>query len=121
MAIRWTTAELALGGLRVSPMSQLPFAGFDHLLAAFRADPQLRAPERFREVIDGIADDLAYMSRREIQSSDVIPTARRASRPRCSCAASPGASPCSRAYGRAQIEVAQEILAAELAPRFSKP
>jgi hypothetical protein len=57
------------GGLRVSFATRLPYAGLDHLLEAVRADPELRAPDHLREVIDGVAEDLAYVSRREVRTS----------------------------------------------------
>ena len=50
-------------------MTRMPFAGLDHLLAAFRADPRLSAPADLHAVIDAVADDLAYTSRREIRTS----------------------------------------------------
>jgi hypothetical protein len=62
------------GGLRVSPATELPYEGIRHLIAAHSLDPALRAPERLHEVLDGVADDLAYVSRREIHRP---PDARR--------------------------------------------
>ena len=64
------------GGLRISPGTPLPYAGLDHLLEAFRADPALRAPESLWTVLDAVADDLAYVSRREIQRSPGSPRPR---------------------------------------------
>jgi hypothetical protein len=61
-----TSAESGPGGLRVSPATELPQEGLAHLLQAVRLAPELRAPERLLEIFDGIADDLAYASRREI-------------------------------------------------------
>lgn len=61
--------DLRPGGLGVSPMTRMPFAGLDHLIAAFRADPGIAMPQDLHDVIDGVADDLAYTSRREIQTS----------------------------------------------------
>jgi len=60
--------------LRVSPGTELPYAGFEHLVEAFRLDPGLRAPESVHDVLDSVADDLAYVSRREIHRP---PDARR--------------------------------------------
>jgi len=55
------------GGLRISPASQLPYEGFLHLLQALRLDPSIKAPTNLRNVFDSIADDLAYVSRRELE------------------------------------------------------
>ena len=62
------------GSLRVSPATELPYEGFLHLIEAVRLDPELRASEHLRDVLDGVADDLAYVSRREIHRP---PDARR--------------------------------------------
>lgn len=62
------------GGLRVSPQTELPYEGFLHLVAAARHEPDLRAPSPLRDVLDSVADDLAYVSRREIHRP---PDARR--------------------------------------------
>jgi len=59
--------ELGTGGLRVSPITLLPYEGFFHLLQALRLDPSLTAPANLREVFDSIAEDLAYISRRELE------------------------------------------------------
>jgi hypothetical protein len=67
-------ADEGAGGLRVSPGTELPYDGFEHLVQSARLDPQLRAPQRLREVLDAVADDLAYVSRREIHRP---PDARR--------------------------------------------
>ena len=58
----------------VSPATELPYEGFLHLIEAVRLDPELRASEHLRDVLDGVADDLAYVSRREIHRP---PDARR--------------------------------------------
>ncbi len=61
--------EVGSGGLRVSPQTQLPYEGFFHLLQARRLDPAIMAPKSLGQVFDSIADDLAFFSRREFQSS----------------------------------------------------
>lgn len=61
-------------GLRISPATELPYEGLEHLLEALRVEPALRAPEALRDVFDRVADDLAYVSRREIHRP---PDARR--------------------------------------------
>jgi hypothetical protein len=66
--------EPRANGLRVSPATELPYEGLVHLLEAFRLDPGLRAPEGLHDVCDEVADDLAYVSRREIHRP---PEARR--------------------------------------------
>jgi hypothetical protein len=58
----------------VSPGAVLPYDGFEHLVQSARLDPHLRAPGRLRDVLDAVADDLAYVSRREIHRP---PDARR--------------------------------------------
>jgi hypothetical protein len=57
--------ELGGGGLVVSAGSELPYEGALHLVEALRADPQLVCPPELCSVVDEIADDLAYLSRRE--------------------------------------------------------
>jgi hypothetical protein len=49
----------------VSPASELPYEGFFHLVEAVRRDRAVRAPPSLREVFDAVADELAYVSRRE--------------------------------------------------------
>jgi hypothetical protein len=51
----------------VSPMTMLPYEGFFHLIQAFRLEPSLTAPASLRPLADDIADDMAYVSRREQQ------------------------------------------------------
>lgn len=108
----------ARGGLRVSFATRLPYAGFDHLIAALRAEPELRAPEHLRAVIDEVADDLAYASRREVRTS----SAGRAHSPGATCVAA--ALLLLRLTGQdrelpriipLRLETAQQIIAAELA------
>jgi hypothetical protein len=53
-------------GLIISPATELPYEGFFHLLEAIRMNPDIQAPESLGEVFDAVADDLAYVSRREI-------------------------------------------------------
>ena len=48
------------GGLRISPHTRLPHAGFGHLLAAFEADPNLLVPRRMRGVVNNVADELTH-------------------------------------------------------------
>jgi len=50
----------------VSPATELPYEGFLHLIEAIRRDPAITAPSSLREVFDAVADDLAYVSRREL-------------------------------------------------------
>lgn len=52
-------------GLCISPVTELPYEGFFHLIQAVRLDPTIKAPENLRSVFDAVADDLAYVSRRE--------------------------------------------------------
>jgi hypothetical protein len=59
--------ELGTGALRVSPITLLPYEGFFHLLQALRMDPSITAPANLREVFDSVADDLSYVSRRELE------------------------------------------------------
>jgi hypothetical protein len=58
--------EVGAGVLRISPATELPYEGFFHLIEAVRLDPAIKAPRSLREVFDAVADDLAYVSRREI-------------------------------------------------------
>jgi hypothetical protein len=58
--------EVRASGLIVSPATELPYEGFFHLIEAVRLNPAIKAPENLREVIDAVADDLAYISRREL-------------------------------------------------------
>lgn len=53
-------------GLRISPATELPYEGFFHLIQAVRLHPAIKAPESLREVFDAVADDLAFVSRREL-------------------------------------------------------
>ena len=55
-----------VGPLLVSPMSMLPYEGFFHLIQALRLDPSITAPASLRPVADEVADDMAYVSRREL-------------------------------------------------------
>ena len=55
-----------VGPLLVSPMSRLPYEGFFHLIQALRLDPSITAPASLRPVADEVADDMAYVSRREL-------------------------------------------------------
>jgi hypothetical protein len=48
----------------VSPGTELAYDGFEHLVQSARFAPHLRAPGRLRDVLDAVADDLAYVSRR---------------------------------------------------------
>ena len=59
-------AQASSSGLRVSPMSSLPFEGFFHLLQARRFDRTIMVPADLREIADEVADDLAFVSRREL-------------------------------------------------------
>jgi hypothetical protein len=59
--------ELGTGGLRVAPITLLPYEGFFHLLQALRMDPSIKAPTNLHVVFDSIADDLSYFSRRELE------------------------------------------------------
>ena len=55
------------GPLIVSPMTMLPYEGFFHLIQAFRIEPSLTAPvASLRSLADDVADDMAYVSRREL-------------------------------------------------------
>jgi hypothetical protein len=58
--------EIGAGGLRISPATRLIYEGFFHLLEALRLDPSIKVPGELRELADGVADDLAYVSRREM-------------------------------------------------------
>jgi hypothetical protein len=60
-------SDLGAGGLRVSPLTELPYEGLFHLIEAVRADPATEVPGQLREVADAVADDLAYASRREVR------------------------------------------------------
>ncbi|MDW8214031.1 MAG: hypothetical protein RMJ55_10770 [Roseiflexaceae bacterium] len=55
--------------LRISPGTRMPYEGFSHLLEAVRLNPAITAPDSLREVFDAVADDLAYVSRRELRGS----------------------------------------------------
>lgn len=55
--------------LRISPGTPLPYEEFYHLLEAVRLNPAITAPDSLREVFDAVADDLAYVSRRELRGS----------------------------------------------------
>lgn len=59
--------ELKKSELRVSPITLLPYEGFFHLINALRLDQSIRAPESLRDIFDSVADDLAYVSRRELE------------------------------------------------------
>ena len=59
--------EVGTGGLLISPITHLPYEGFFHLLQALRLDPSIKSPAKLREVFDSVADDLAYVSRRELE------------------------------------------------------
>jgi len=59
-------AETGTCGLRVSPMTSLPIEGFFHLVQARRLDRTIMVPADLREVADEVADDLAFVSRREL-------------------------------------------------------
>jgi hypothetical protein len=59
-------AQASSCGLRVSPMTSLPFEGFFHMLQACRLDPAITVPADLREIADEVADDLAFVSRREL-------------------------------------------------------
>ena len=61
--------KLGAGGLRISPSSSMPNAGFIHLIESLRLEPNITAPAELRDVIDGVADDLAFFSRRELHRS----------------------------------------------------
>jgi len=50
----------------VSPATELPYEGFFHLLEAIRREPAITAPPGLEKVLDAVADDLAYVSRREL-------------------------------------------------------
>lgn len=63
--VAWDRNALA-GPLIVSPMTMLPYEGFFHLIQAFRLEPSLTAPAGLRPLADDIADDMAYVSRREL-------------------------------------------------------
>jgi hypothetical protein len=52
--------------LPVSTDTALYYEGFFHLLQTFRIDPSIRAPIKLIKVFDDIADNLAYISRREL-------------------------------------------------------
>jgi len=110
--------DLAIGGLRVSPATELPYEGLFHLIEAVRADPATKIPGPLREVADAVADDLAYASRSEVRRSpDEL---RRYSHPMACLAAAvllrrlTGSSRELPRAGPARLAVAAEILETEL-------
>jgi len=60
--------EIDVGGLRISPATGLIYEGFFHLLEAVRLDSSIKVPAELRDLGDGVADDLAYVSRREMHT-----------------------------------------------------
>jgi hypothetical protein len=60
-------SDLGIGGLRVSPATELPYEGLFHLVEAVRADAATKVPGPLREIADAVADDLAYASRSEVR------------------------------------------------------
>lgn len=63
------SGDVGPGGLRVSPATTLPYEGFFHLIEAIRREPSIVAPRDLREVFDAVADDMAYVSRRELHAA----------------------------------------------------
>lgn len=61
-------SDAETAGLRISPATDLPYEGFFHLIQALRIDPSIKTPENLRQVCDAVADDLAYVSRRELHT-----------------------------------------------------
>jgi hypothetical protein len=61
--------EIGAGGLTVSPATNLIYEGFFHLIEALRLDPSIKVSAELREVADYVADDLAYVSRRELHTA----------------------------------------------------
>jgi hypothetical protein len=109
------------GGLRVSPATELPYEGLGHLIAAVSLDPALRAPERLHDVLDGVADDLAYVSRREIHRP---PDARRRYSHGLACVAAAlllrrltGSGRDLPRVAQSTVERAREVIAEELSGR----
>jgi len=58
--------EIGAGGLRVSPATDLPYEGFFHLIESLRLDSSIQPTPDLCQVFDDIADNLAYVSRREL-------------------------------------------------------
>lgn len=52
----------------LSPCTKLAYEGFFHLVEARRADDALSTPRELHEVMNEVADDLAFFSRRELPS-----------------------------------------------------
>ena len=59
--------DLRRGYLATSPIPRLPYEGLFHLLQAIRLEPSIRAPLELRNVFDSVADDLAFVSRRDLE------------------------------------------------------
>jgi len=53
---------------RTCPATDLLYEGFFHLIEAVRLDSSIEAPAALRDQFDAIADDLAYVSRRELHA-----------------------------------------------------